>query len=165
MQALIQRGADVEARTDAGLRPLDFAMHETASMAALMEHGANINAHNDRGQTVLHRALSLPDLGEASQLARELVSMGADLSVREAPAVNGKGVDAVPQGRLPEEIVKHRLESTIDYGEDGDAQLAELFDWMPQAARAQQARVALSSMSPAIAASLSKARAVSLSGS
>ena len=59
LAALVEAGADVEARNDAGQTPLHsaaFNSSRTAAMRALLHLGANVHATSNLGSTPLHIA-------------------------------------------------------------------------------------------------------------
>jgi len=76
VRALIEAGADVDAKDALGLTPLHYA--SCASVAALLlDAGADVDAAGATGLTPLHLALDRP-------LARLLIARGADKNKRDA---------------------------------------------------------------------------------
>jgi len=74
--ALLDRGADVEARTSRGFTPLHWAASRDAVHAArvLLERGANLEARSAAGITPLHWAAN----NNATNAVRLLLAQGAD---------------------------------------------------------------------------------------
>ena len=101
IEALVEAGADVNARTENGHTPLHFAPNEyipsrplmepghqprsqwyyTAVIKLLVDAGADVNARADNGETPLHWAAFASDDNAASILV--LVDAGADPSARD----------------------------------------------------------------------------------
>jgi hypothetical protein len=73
MRALIEKGADVNARNDNGVVPLVLAASDTAKLQLLLEHGANPNQRSEDGRTALHVAAQRGDL----DAVRLLLARGA----------------------------------------------------------------------------------------
>ena len=94
VKRLLRQGANTEARPGglAGGTPLMWATAESdiATMKVLLEHGANVNARENHGMTVLMFATEL----SAAQL---LIQRGADVNNRDwtAPHEAGHGRDNV----------------------------------------------------------------------
>lgn len=97
VQLLIEKGADVNARSQSGLTPLHVAVGQRKSPAAraLLKAGADVNARTDQNQTALHLAISLGDYN----LVRTLMAKGADATITDA------------SGTTPRALAgRHRLE-------------------------------------------------------
>ncbi len=77
-QALIERGADVNAAADNALRVAPVhasaAVRDVATMQRLLEHGANANARQQMGYTALHTAAQHGD----EVMVELLLAHGAD---------------------------------------------------------------------------------------
>jgi ankyrin repeat protein len=71
---LIEHGARVMARNDAGVTPLHLAAYPEM-VRILFRHGADLEAKEDGGGTPLHLASENP---EALEVMRELLKLGAD---------------------------------------------------------------------------------------
>ena len=87
MRVLVDRGADPNRMTRAGMTPLLFAMaparRKSASDALeavkiCLDGGANVNAANDNGETPLHVAV-----GQSDGLVRLLAERGAELDAKD----------------------------------------------------------------------------------
>jgi ankyrin repeat protein len=80
VKALLERGADVEARSSDGWTALTSAAWngQEAVIGLLLEHGANIEAKNNDGWTALANACRNKQLGAM----RELLANGADIETR-----------------------------------------------------------------------------------
>ena len=75
MQLLIDKGADVNARSTAGATALMWAATDLAKVRLLVEHGADVRAASDSGRTaLLLAAMSDP----SAEIVRLLLSRGAD---------------------------------------------------------------------------------------
>ena len=80
---LIDRGAEIDAMTDFGRRPLHSAAYGNAPevVAALLARGADINAKDVSGWTPLHFA-SCGHHAPSSQAAMMLIARGADVNAK-----------------------------------------------------------------------------------
>ncbi|WP_257263138.1 ankyrin repeat domain-containing protein [Endozoicomonas sp. ONNA2] len=79
VQALLERGADIEAKGDDKGTPLISVVSEMASpkaVKALLVAGANVHARNCLGRTPLHNAHS-------EEVVNELLVRGADIEARD----------------------------------------------------------------------------------
>jgi len=79
IKILLDKGADIESTDYAGMTPLAKAVWQTSdvdSVKLLIKMGANVNAKNDEGQTILDFALAIRD-GKA--ILCELLKAGVDL--------------------------------------------------------------------------------------
>jgi len=74
---LLEGGADVNARDEAGLTPLHIATTDVAEL--LINRGASVNARNRYGETPLHRAAYLG----SSDKAKLLIEHGADVNAKD----------------------------------------------------------------------------------
>jgi len=92
-EALIEAGADPNAVNNAGETPLLRAarQYETEGVQILLDHKANINAKDSKGQTALMRAIDGPKdfdntnhLVHSPKIAALLVDRGADLNIKDA---------------------------------------------------------------------------------
>jgi len=72
--ALLDRGADPNARNDANATALMYATDDAAKTRLLLTHGADANARSDEGQTALLIAVSNPG---TSQVVKLLLDHGA----------------------------------------------------------------------------------------
>ena len=76
--ALIQAGADINAKSDSGFTPLHWAAYNNKNpdiIAALIQAGADIHAKTDFGFTPLHRAA---EYNENPDIIAALIVLGAD---------------------------------------------------------------------------------------
>ena len=99
-QLLLDRGADVNARTLDGTTPLHWAVisqfADLAMLNLLLDAGADVNAKNDKGRTPLHEAVAerfplMADVGRGPdpEMVALLLDRGADVS-----ATDGEGKTA-----------------------------------------------------------------------
>lgn len=73
IERLLQRGHDIEARTENGLTALHIAAEiedEPGSVQALLEHGADVSALDENGDTPLSMAVSLGNLESVKLLVQ-----------------------------------------------------------------------------------------------
>lgn len=107
----LDRGSNVNARTDTGLTPLHYAVqHEQAkALPTLIARGADVNAKDDEGSTALHLLASRPGAADVKQSVQLLVDAGADTSLQDA------------KGRTAQAIFKAVYESRQRWPEDLDA--------------------------------------------
>lgn len=93
LEALLTASADVDSRTPDGSTPLHEATRntdaETRAIRILCQHGANLNARDNRGLTPLHVAMEK----SMANAAQALLDLGADPTIRDAA------------GRTPVELV------------------------------------------------------------
>ena len=78
---LIEKGADVNARTEEGMHPLDFSAmaNEVQLLGLMLEHGANLEEPSTKaGLRPLHWAA----YGNAVRTARELLRRGVSVNAR-----------------------------------------------------------------------------------
>ena len=108
VQVLVDCGADVNARDDAGRTPLNFTLcgwwptrrpTNPGVVRWLLDHGADPNARNKNGETSLHLALASGRV----EIARLLVEHGASVKVKDR--VGRTSLDRV-SGELRDEIIK-----------------------------------------------------------
>jgi ankyrin repeat protein len=82
MRLLLDTGAEVDARSDAGATALMWATHDIAKVRLLLDHGANLNAASDHGRTPLMvaagRAGAAPVVTLLLQRGANPSSKGAD---------------------------------------------------------------------------------------
>ena len=81
-EALLRAGADPEESDEDDFRPLYIARSSLAMTKLLLKHGADVNAADDHGYTVLHRLAgndAVPGVVEA------LVEAGGDLQAKSGP--------------------------------------------------------------------------------
>jgi ankyrin repeat protein len=106
---LLERHASVSTRDPAGWTPLLFAVFFNASPAlidALLKHGADINAQNDRGVTALHLAAGAGNellvallLGQGAN--RDLATVSGYTPLRLAQTKGLKNIVALLDKPLP----------------------------------------------------------------
>jgi ankyrin repeat protein len=77
LDRLLAAGADVNARSQAGLTALMCAVHDARMTSLLIDHGADVNARTDSGATPLYLAAAY---GGAIESMRELLDHGARAS-------------------------------------------------------------------------------------
>lgn len=77
VERLIASGADVNARSQAGLTPLMCAVSDPRKVALLLDHGADLNARTASGATALYVASVYSGALESLKL---LLARGADVS-------------------------------------------------------------------------------------
>jgi ankyrin repeat protein len=84
VQFLLEHGADINARRKDLLTPLDLAvLRGDLKMArVLLDYGANVNAGNNRGQTLLHQML-WADNKDRFSAAQLLIEHGADVNAQD----------------------------------------------------------------------------------
>jgi ankyrin repeat domain-containing protein 49 len=82
VKSLVERGADLEARTEMGWTPLHSAAYwnNVEAVNCLLNNGSNINAITNSGQTALHLAASQRDCKESIMLL--LMNPFIDFSIR-----------------------------------------------------------------------------------
>lgn len=83
-QALLERGADVNARPSDGDTPLfcAAAIRDVEIVKLLLQHGADIAASNDDGMTVLHVACEVSGLSPGNlDVVEQLLAWDADVKV------------------------------------------------------------------------------------
>ena len=85
VRALVDEGADVNVKNEAGATPLMRAVYHVDTAAFLLDHGANVNAKSDDGRTPRVIAAGVPGAVAAVKL---LLDRGADPSVT-APGLLG----------------------------------------------------------------------------
>ena len=81
VRVLIEAGADVDARNDAGFTPLMVAAEkkvDTGIVSGLIKAGADVDVRNDRGATALMAAAG----NENAAAVRTLIEAGADVDAR-----------------------------------------------------------------------------------
>ena len=79
-QALLDHGAEVNARNQAGATALMWASPDIEKLRRLIDHGANVNARSETDRTALLVASSYPGTVGALQL---LLDHGADLRAED----------------------------------------------------------------------------------
>ena len=89
VKALIEAGADVNAKDEDGNTPFHFA--KDAEIARLLiDKGANVNAKNNKGETPLHFAKN-------AEIAQLLIDKGADMNAKnnkgETPLYKAKNAE------------------------------------------------------------------------
>jgi ankyrin repeat protein len=81
VQDLLERGADVNAKTNSGQTPLHWAssMNELEIAKLLIDRGADVKAKDDWGKTPLHRA----SWNNHIEIAELLLNRGANLEAKD----------------------------------------------------------------------------------
>jgi ankyrin repeat protein/mono/diheme cytochrome c family protein len=79
MEALLEAGADVNARNRRNATALHWAISDPAKMKRLLMKGADVNAKSVDGRTALHAAAMLP---MGAPVVRLLLEVGADVDSR-----------------------------------------------------------------------------------
>ncbi len=102
LEALLEHGAEVDARNKAQRTPVQLAAeHDRAdAIEALAKHGADLNTRDRKGRTPLHRAAYE---GKAAAAAEALLAAGAD-----AKATNKNGKTAFDVARMDAKYLKAR---------------------------------------------------------
>src|SRR6266540_1003125 len=85
MQALLEKGADPNSRTDAGATALMWAVPDLPKTQLLLERGAEVDARSDDGRTALMIAAGLPS---SMPVVKLLLDKGANPSA-SGPALFG----------------------------------------------------------------------------
>jgi ankyrin repeat protein len=83
VRVLLDEGADVNVKNEAGAAPLMRAVYHVDTAALLIDRGANVNAKSDDGRTPLLIAAGLPD---GAAIVELLLDRGAD------PSAAGSGL-------------------------------------------------------------------------
>ena len=81
VRALVDEGANVNAKNEAGATPLMRAVYHPETAALLVARGADVNARSDDGRTPLLIAAGVPDADDSVKL---LLDHGADPSAAAA---------------------------------------------------------------------------------
>ena len=142
VRVLLDNKADIESETEYGWTPLFGALEHEGTMTILLERGANLNANNGYGGTILHRAARV-GLEWAVKL---LLSKGTDRDIKTVYGTTAlqeatlKGHDAIirllqslakPVGvqqaltksrMSPPELRRSVPEQTLDVANGGDSQ-------------------------------------------
>jgi len=79
LKALLQKGADPNARNGQGATALHYAATDETKVRALLEKGADVNVPTKQGRTPLHIAASIDG---GANTVRLLLSKGADVNAR-----------------------------------------------------------------------------------
>jgi ankyrin repeat protein len=85
VRALLDEGADVNVKNEAGASPLMRAVYHVDTAALLLDRGANVNAKSDDGRTPLLIAAGIPD---GAAIVKLLLDRGADPSA-VGPSLGG----------------------------------------------------------------------------
>ena len=84
---MVQKGADVNGRTDSGATALleaSWAKHGTDIVRFLLNNGADVNAKDERGRTALLQAVSgWNHYGQSFELMELLLDRGADINAKD----------------------------------------------------------------------------------
>jgi ankyrin repeat protein len=125
VKLLIDRGADVKAKSDLGSTPLHSAAERGNLEIAeiLIAHGADVNAKINGGTTPLHQAA----WGGAEAVMKLLLSKGAEADARRSdgltPLINAAGSGAASQGNGCVEILLAKGVNINATDEDGETAL------------------------------------------
>ncbi|HUK18779.1 MAG TPA: ankyrin repeat domain-containing protein [Bryobacteraceae bacterium] len=105
MQLLLDKGADANARNDAGATALMWAVDDLAKTRLLVEHGADVNARSDVSRTALLIACGIPG---NDAVVRFLLDRGAKVAVK-APALGGDTTPLVEAAYAGNETIMRML--------------------------------------------------------
>jgi len=107
VRALIELGADVNARDRSGYAPLMWA-GSSAATKALVDAGAHVDARDRQGHTPLMWVISKSNVpADAAAIATTLIDAGADLELKDREGNTALDWASVHHSRLRE--TRHRL--------------------------------------------------------
>ena len=115
VKALIEEGADVNAKNENGWSPLHWAvmLEHKEIVELLIAHGADVNAKNKWGWTPLHMAA----LFCRTEIAKFLLSHGADVNAKSTKEWE-KLLSKFPAGSTPLDVAKLMLMGYKNMGYD-----------------------------------------------
>lgn len=99
VQALIQKGADIEEAGKHGDTPLHFAarQNEAGIAALLIQAGANVNAKNPKGETPLHLAIEYNSYNAALRLLKHGADVAAQDNIGNTPLTVARTTQKIAQ--------------------------------------------------------------------
>lgn len=108
MRLLIDKGADVNARSAAGATALIWSVNDLAKVRLLLDHGANLNAASESSRTALLVA-AMAD--QSAEIVRLLLSRGAN-----AKAVDGMKTTTLRAAAIgnDSETVRQLIDAGVD---------------------------------------------------
>ena len=111
VRGMLEAGADVNVKNEAGATPLMRAVYHVDTAALLLDRGANVSAKSDDGRTSLLIAAGLPD---GAAIVKLLLDRGADPNAA-APGLLGPTTPLTEAGYAGNETVFRLL---LDRGAD-----------------------------------------------
>ena len=106
VQSILSEGADANSKDHAGWRPIHEAMREGENalriILLLVDHGADINAQSDSGNTALHDAAAYM----SQEIIEYLIKSGADPSVENLDGKSPLDIAKMPQYARTKQILQ-----------------------------------------------------------
>lgn len=133
MKALIADGAPVNAKNGRGSTPLHWAIQDEVKVRLLLEAGADVNARQADGRTIVYQAASV---GNGNAVLRLLLEKGGDANTPTAngnsPLMNAAGRGDVEAMRL---LLAKKADAHHRSGTGGTALMAAANSRNPEAVR------------------------------